>query len=452
MSGTNLGIKTAVVSLLGTVLCSCASGDVDAPAQSIPSIPTPFFPEKKVVETPKEQATTITTNKKFYTDNEVYREIAEGVARRGRLSSEYQVIGARYNHEAFRRSILPQITPVASVDDIGNVIGRLQIEQVIFDGGRFRAGGRVLDAEQALAFADYAIQYNERVGVAIDAYLQQDMYRALADVSNDISARYQKLKSKAQQRLDGGIGRKSELSLFELRQFEAEAEQARDIAELEAVKLRLTKLAGKSFDDPPPMMVFEGEESAVPPMVARAVAESQRAAGELHSERAERLPRISLRGSVGSGTNQGLGFDDRVNSFSAGVQLSRPLSWGRDFGLKAAAAEARAARAVVEEARYDAEVELNTLNLRIANLTAQLVKSENLLSQAKARVDGFEEQFLGGAVTIVEAVGIIDTYRRIVRSQVETRFALLSAQREKVQLLGLFGPYTTSAVDQRSSL
>ena len=71
----------------------------------------------------------------------------------------------------------------------------------------------------------------------------------------------------------------------------------------------------------------------------------------------------------------------------------------------------------------------------------QLRISDSLLQQAETRVDDFERQFLGGAVGIVEAVGIVDTYRRIARSQIESRFNLLSAQQEKVQFLGLLGPY-----------
>ena len=148
-------------------------------------------------------------------------------------------------------------------------------------------------------------------------------------------------------------------------------------------------------------------------------------------------------GSIGAGTNQGLGFDDRVNSFTAGVQLSKPLTWGRDYGLKAASAEARAARTAVKEAQRDADVELRTLNLRIASLTVQLSKTKTLQGQSRARVDSFEKQFLSGNASIVEAVGIIDTYKRIVCNRIETRYALLTAQREKVQLLGLLGPYET---------
>lgn len=446
MKHHNLRTHTVFSLIFAALVCSCASDNVDAPAQIIPSLPTPFFNEKKVVEAPKDQTVAVTANSTFYEENEIYREIADGVASHGALSSQYQVLGARYSHEAFRRTILPQISPGASVDDLGNVIGRIQIEQVIFDGGRFKAGNRVLDAEQAIAFSEYAIQFNERVGSAIDAYLRLDMHGSLADVSRDVSKRYLALQSKAKRRLSGGVGNKAELSLFELKQFEAESEASRDIAETDAARLEMEKLIGKSIDTPPPTILFTGEHDVVPPIVARAIAENKRAAGELYAERAESLPLIALSGSVGAGTNQGLGFDDRVNSFAAGVRISKPLTWGQDYGLKAASAEARAARAVVEEVRRDADVELKTLNLRISSLTAQLVKTKTLQAQSRARVDSFEKQFLSGSASIVEAVGIIDTYKRIVRNRIETRFALLSAQREKVQLLGLLGPYETAEI------
>lgn len=425
-------------------LCSCASSNVDAPAQIVPSLPIPFLKEAKVVETPEEQAATISANKLFYGENKIYQRIADGVASRGALSTQYQLLGARYTHEAFRRTILPQITPTASVDDVGNITGRLQIEQVLFDGGRFKAGNRVLNAQQAIAFSEYAIQFNERVGIAIDAYLRQDMHAGMAEISAEVSALYKTLKAKASRRLAGGVGSKVEHSLFELKQFEVETEAARDIAEADAAKLELEKLIGEEIDTPPPLISFEDESAAVPPVVALAIAESKKSAGELYAERAERLPQFSVRGSVGAGTNQGLGFNDRINSFSAGVRLSKPLTWGRDYGLKAAGAQARASRAVVREAQRDADVQLKTLSLRISSLSAQLIKAEKLEEQSRARIDSFEEQFLGGGASITQAVGIIDTYRRIVRNKVDIRFALLSAQREKVQLLGLLGPYAST--------
>jgi len=56
-------------------------------------------------------------------------------------------------------------------------------------------------------------------------------------------------------------------------------------------------------------------------------------------------------------------------------------------------------------------------------------------------MESFETQFTHGTVSITEAVGIIDTYKRIVENHIETRYSLLSAQNEKIQLLGLLGPY-----------
>jgi len=423
------------------LMCSCASNNNDGSRQAVPSIPAPFLSPKKVTEVPEEQSIAIAANDSFYTQNEIYRQIAEGVARHGILSSEYNLLGARYNHELFRRSVLPQVTPASSIDDDGNVIFRLLIEQVIFDGGRFKAGNKILDAEQAVAFAEFAIEYSERISTAVDAYFRQYMHSSFTQASEDYLKRYSAFQEMARRRLEGGVGSQSELGIFELKQAEAQADLSRDIAETEAAKLELQSLIGKPIAISPPLIDFGDLSGNIPPIVARAIAESNIATGELSAERAESLPRLSVRGSVGAGTSQGLGFDDRINSYAADLQLSKPLTWGSDYGLKAAGAAVDAANAVVEEERRDADLQLRVLDIRIANLTEQLQISDTLAQQAKSRVDDFEKQFLGGAVGIVEAVGIIDTYKRIVRSQIESRFNLLSAQREKVQFLGLLGPY-----------
>ena len=93
---------SVLIPILGSFLSSCASSDIDAPAQAIPSLPTPFIGEKKVVETPKEQAVAIVANSQFYAQNQIYKEIADGVASRGALSSEYFLQSTRFSHEAFR--------------------------------------------------------------------------------------------------------------------------------------------------------------------------------------------------------------------------------------------------------------------------------------------------------------------------------------------------------------
>ena len=435
-------IKTAFWSLsMLTLMCSCASNTSDGARQPVPSLPIPFYGAKRVTDVPQEQSIAVAANDSFYTQNEIYRQIAEGVARHGALASEYGLLATRYNHELFRRSVLPQITPVSSVDDEGNLIFRLQIEQVIFDSGRFKAGNRILDAEQAVAFADFAIEYNERIGTAIGAYFRQYMHASLAETSEEYLARYTSFQEMARRRLEGGVGSQSELGLFELKQSEAKADALSDMAEAEAAKRELESLIGHPIDTPPPLMDFGDLNESMPPVVARAIAERSIAAGEYSAERAESLPRLSVRGSVGTGTSQGLGFDDRINSYAADFQLSKPLTWGSDYGLKAAGAAVDSAAAAVEQARRDADLQLQVLDIRITNLMEQLRISDSLLQQAETRVDDFERQFLGGAVGIVEAVGIVDTYRRIARSQIESRFNLLSAQQEKVQFLGLLGPY-----------
>jgi len=442
MKKFNRCLSASIIAISMVISTGCATQDPESTLQIIPSLPAPFLSDKKAEELPEAQAEVIQQNEIFYVDNTVYREIAEGVASRGVLSGEFLVNSARFSSQQFRQTLLPQITPVASVDENGDAIGRLQVEQVIFDAGRFRAGKSVLSAEQSIAFADYAIQYNERVGTAIDAFLRKDRSSALAEVSNEISARYKKMQERALKRLQGGIGNKAELGLFELKQFEAVTEAARDDADAQTARAQLEGLTGRSFDQTPPELTFPGEQTAVPPVVALAIAEKKRAVSELWAEKSERLPRLTARGSVGIGTDLGLGFNDRANSFVAGVQLSQPLTWGKDYGLKATRADSRAASARMNEVKRDTAVELQALNLRISELRMQLFQVGKLLQRATARVDEFDEQFLAGAVGMVEAVGIIDTYKRIYRSKIELNYSLLSAQREKVQLLGLLGPYS----------
>ena len=440
-------IATAISAVLLALASIPALGDDSSQKQIVPSIPLPFFRASKVEETPDEQLQAAIQSNNFYQHNEIYQQIAIGVLRQGTLSTEHQLLGARFNQEALRRTVLPQVTPVASVDDFGNLIGRLQIEQVLFDGGRLRAGNNILDAEQAIAFADYAIQFNERVGLAIDAYFRLFRAQASTQLHRQIAQQYATLESMAQRRFAGGVGSKSELSLFELKRFEAETQAENSEEDVHSARIELERQTGRAFEIEPPLIEITEDNTRIPPLLARAMAESRRATQELSSERAERLPRISLRGSFGAGSSQGAGFSDRLDAFAADVQLTRPLTWGRDYGLKAASSEAEASRAMISETRRDTDLRLNTLDLQIVNLGRQHQRTTTLLNQASERVDGFRAQFLGGSSNIIEAVSIIDTFSRIARNALDIRFRLLSTQREKVELLGLLGPFESDQVD-----
>lgn len=437
---------------IGLFLFACVSGlsshAGERTAQAVPSLPMPFLSEKPSAQAVARDLAVRERNKTFYDTNHQYFRIAEAVMALGKLSTEFSLERNHFELQAFRRSLLPQITPELSVNEDGAGVGRLRIDQVLFDGGRFKAGKKRLNAEQSIAFAEFTLQLNERVANAIRAYLTEYRSKATAELAESISAQYGALSEKARQRLKGGIGDRAEVSVFELKQLEADADSAREQANADIARLELLQLSGIRMTDPPARLLFTEQADVLPPRIALVEAQHQRLSADLRLAKAERLPRLGVRGSVGRGTSLGQGFDDQATSFVVGLSFTQPLTWGRDYGLKAAQSQFESGLARVQEETRDTLTQINSVSYRITELNTQLERMSRLVGAAQQRIENFEDYFLGGAAGIVEAVGIIDSYHRIQQSEIDSRYRLLEAETEKAQLLGVLGPYV---VKQKSS-
>jgi len=278
------------------------------------------------------------------------------------------------------------------------------------------------------------------VSSAVDAYLRSNQARELSQISASLSQRYENMLAQARQRLSGGVGKKSELSLFDIKRLENVNESASDKAIADAAMVELETLTGRRFEESPQRINLPNE-TRQPPSIALAVAQRKIAGAQLRVEQANRLPELRLVGSVGEGTSFGSGFDDQANTLSAGVRLNQPLTWGKDYQLRSSKAELRASHARVLEQERDINAELNRLQLQARAFEIQLIQSENFLNATRERADEFEQQFLGGAVSIVEAVSILDAYKRAARMNVEMKYSLIDAERQIAQIKGLFGPF-----------
>lgn len=437
----HLGLScAAILSALGS---GCASNSEYgyAPVIPLPPIKALGGGEETVSIVSEPQQETIEESKSFYLDNALYLDIARGVASKGALSTEYALSSNAFELKALQRSRFPQITPSSNVNEDGDFIARLFVEQVIFDGGRFRAGKRRITAQQAAAFAEHAIEFNQKVSEAVDAFLREYRATALLSISKDISARYADLRGMAGQRLRGGVGKKSELGLFEVKKFETEIEATRDESDKRTFRNRFETLTGLTISGAPLRFAFDAAVLDQPPSVNLALAEQQLADADLGLEYAERRPEVSLRGSAGVGTSFGLGFDDRARSLSVGVEFSRPLAWGKDFDLEAIRSRKKAARARVDEQKRDINLRLAELTRQAIEFELQLEQAEGLIVAAGKRADEFQKQFLAGAVGIVEAVSVLETYKQVRRQQVEIEYSIFSAELERAQILGLLGPF-----------
>jgi len=259
----------------------------------------------------------------FYTNNKTYETIAKTLSEQSPLASAASLEGQKLLGKAYNQNRLPQVSPTASIEDDGDVIGRFIIDQVIFDNGRFKAGKKLLSADESRALSDYLIEANDDIATGIEIYLRTVRLQSLLSASEKLTVKYDDLHKIALDRVSGGVGKRSESSLFEIRKLQTRAQSATIRSELKTAQTQLLTLTGKDnfplasrrFNFVPSREALAKEIFDTTPTIMRVKADVDARVAELEQAKADRLPALSFRGSLGAGTGLGLGADDQVNLF-----------------------------------------------------------------------------------------------------------------------------------------
>jgi len=373
----------------------------------------------------------------FYQRNRIYDTIARSLSEQSPLASKASLEGQKLLGEGYNQNRLPQVSPTSSVDDDGDLIGRLIVEQVIFDNGRFKAGKKLLTADESRAFSDYLIEANEDIATGIDVYLRAVRLQRLLSASEKLALKYDDLHKIAIDRVSGGVGKRSESSLFEIRKLQTHAQSASVRAELQSAKTQLQTLTGKdSFSFVPQRFNFGPSREALAqdifetaPAILRVKADVESRLAELEQAKANRLPALSFRGSLGAGTGLGLGADDQ-----------QPLYWGKNLNTEAILKNIEAEELRVKRAKRDAKVEMAALDQQINALDGQLPNQQTLIDLAEKRADNFKTDFRAGAATMVEAISLLETLKTLQTQYIDMEHERLSAELQFARILGVLGP------------
>jgi len=373
-------------------------------------------------------------------NNGFYYAFASAVASNGSLSSEILLESSLLNIEAHKQSLLPQIIPSSSVDQDGVPRVELNINQTIFDNGRYRAGKQSLEADHDAAVAEHEITINDKIFNALRAYLRHNQSKRLNKISVDASKFFVRLRKKADSRLDGGIGNRSEQNQFSLKFLETKTEADEAFAESIIAEAEYKSLTGGRAFKQKPQRFDLSSDDFTPLSVLQAEAELNQALGLLEVENAEMLPTLSIAGnsvlySGDDNEDQGSDTDLRLQ-----FSLTQPIYWGKNNRLEARKTEVLAAETKVIEENKKAKIRLTELRSQIHELEVRLPDSRKLIRSAEKRSNGFEEQFLAGQASLPEIIGMIDTVKRAKRSAVEMEYAILFAELEIANILGLLVP------------
>jgi len=384
----------------------------------------------------------------FYTNNKTYETIAKTLSEQSPLASAASLEGQKLLGQAYNQNRLPQVSPTASIEDDGDVIGRFIIDQVIFDNGRFKAGKKLLSADESRALSDYLIEANDDIATGIEIYLRTVRLQRLLSASEKLTVKYDDLHKIALDRVSGGVGKRSESSLFEIRKLQTRAQSATIKSELKTAQTQLLTLTGKdNFPLASRRFIFVPSREALAkeifdttPTIMRVKADVDARVAELEQAKADRLPALSFRGSLGAGTGLGLGADDQVNDARLGLSVSQPLYWGKNLNTEAILKNIEAEELRVKRAKRDAKVEMAALDQQINALDGQLPNQQTLIDLAEKRADNFKTDFRAGAATMVEAISLLETLKTLQTQYIDMEHERLSAELQFARILGVLGP------------
>lgn len=368
----------------------------------------------------------------------VYAKIANAALNSKKFSREALLRASEHKLEAHKQNLLPQVTPGVSIDSDGDTIAQLQVEQVLFDGGRYKAGKDILNGEKATAAANLRTNENERINKAISAYIEYHHARSSQAMLSKTIKSFRHLEKQSESRIYNGVGDASDRDLFQLKKLEVESEYETQEGVALSRNQEFRALTGMTMPSQPPQSMNVSVAGIDSPLVALANAERDTVLGNLELQKSNQLPRVSLNGNVGTATDS---FDTQNMDVRLDVSLSQPLTWGFDHSVAATQSEVEASNRKYDEILKDTQDQVKTLKFDIIQARSRHKRLIKLSANAEKRLQGFNSQFLAGQAGIAEASSTIESYKKIKINAIDTEFSIYQTELELATLTGVLSQH-----------
>ena len=326
------------------------------------------------------------------------------------------------------QSLLPKVQPGAQIATSGRAELSLGINQVLYDGGVYRAKYASDDHAAVLRQVELLLKLNAEASEDIATFLSYRQNREKEQILRQLGHVIQGVLKTAHMRADAGIASQSDASLFSLKlyEIEADAEIARADAEadLSALDVDVHKLEETDF---------HFGDGYLPISVIHAIAKRDAAKSDLELAKKERNPRVALDGRMGLDPLTGLPSQNVLLD----VQ-SKPMTLGGDVNVQHAREALRLADYELDREIRDAERESSRISARLEALRVQLRQTQGLIAKSDARFKQFRTNFLAGTSQLTEAAGLVETLRKSKEAEVSLRYEILNLQRQLAEHGGHF--------------
>ena len=357
-----------------------------------------------------------------------YDTVASASLSASARASESALISAKLRAEAKSKNWLPSLRPSVSLNDLGEMVASMLLEQVLFDNGRRKAERAFAAADVEVAAVSLSQDMNSRVETAVGLYAAALRGDEKAAYGNRALRRMQEFRRIVQGRVDGGVSDRADLNVVDsqisgIRTATATAHDAAATARAE-----LQAMTGQSFARKPSHLGI-----ATPPeqvqflAVLKASAEADRTIAQAKSGRAGLLPQIAASGNV---TSDGSG---------AGLTLGvgQPLGLGTPAAIQALEATKEAATRQIGETEEIARRTYSRQVQQIASYRRQEGETAALVRRSRETYGLFQKQFEAGQRPVMEVIQVYEELVRREQAYIDAKYEVVLIQLQLARDLGL---------------
>lgn len=150
-------------------------------------------------------------------DGSVCKKIEQITLENASVNSKETLRIRRLEAESRSKNWLPQIGPDVSLTSLGNVVGSILVDLVLYDTGGKRAERELAVADVELAAVGYAIELNDLVAEAIIYNIEMSEIDAEIAISKKEAAKLKKYLEIARTRIAGGLSDSSDEKMLSIK-------------------------------------------------------------------------------------------------------------------------------------------------------------------------------------------------------------------------------------------
>lgn len=297
-------------------------------------------------------------------------------------------------------------------DPIGYARTAATLEQVLFDGGRRRAGVDDARSQQTIADLDHRDAALTAVVGATELYGRLLAAQAMQRAADAALAAGREDLARAERRRDAGVATDADVLALTVHVADMEQRSIKAGGDAQVVRARINRLAGAAVDRPfvavepvladrpiPDAATLFAEAESLRPDVLKANAALQTADSGRRAARAAFMPVVAVQATYElSGTR----ITDRASSWVAGGELRWTLAAGGVERAKAQAAAARVsqARIAAEDARAAARVDVVAAVEQLRSARARQTVGRAAVAQARESERIIRDRFDAGLMPV----------------------------------------------------